>query len=556
MKTITLNKTSGGIVIGRAYRYEKPVMTPSAHMLRDDETEKETGRFLQALLLAEERMKQLADSSGIFTGHLLMLRDPMLISSVEDKINKRKNAELALYETMEELAGIFEGMEDEYMKERAADVRDVCYRIMGILKNEEKHDLSELKERVIVIAQELVPSDTARMDARYIIGIVTELGGATSHAGIIARQKGIPAMTGVSGILEEIRNGELLIMNAPEGQLILSPDSATLRHYELRREEYQKARKQMEENSHLPAITTDGQRVNVCANVGSLNEMQQAQKLSSYGIGLFRSEFLYMEKEHFPTEEEQFLIYRQTAEFFPGEVIIRTLDIGGDKELPYYRLGEEKNPYLGWRGIRISLELTGIFKTQLRAILRAGYYGRIKLMFPMITSLEELKLGKLLLEQCKQELKEERISYDETMEVGIMIETPAAVIDIEDFAEQVDFFSIGTNDLTQYLLATDRNNPKTSGLYNSFHPAVLRSIQRVIAVGQKYQRKVGMCGELACDPRATKLMLGMGLKEFSVPADTVADIKSRIRRLSYEEARAMAEQVLKAATVREVMELL
>lgn len=557
MKTITMNKTeSGGIVIGSAYRYEKPDMTPSTDMIRKDETEKETARFLHALQLEEGRMKHIADNSGILAGHLLILRDPMLISSVEDKINQRKNAELALYETMQELIEVFERMEDEYMKERAADVRDICYRILGTLKNAEDHGLCELKEKVIVIAKELVPSDITKMDAVNVIGIITEHGGATSHVSIMARQKGIPIITGVTGILEEIHNGELVILNALEGQLILSPDAATLHRYELKAEDYRMSKSQMEKYSSLPAVTTDGHRVNICANVSNLDEMRQALELSADGIGLFRSEFLYMEKQRFPTEEEQFLIYKQAAELFPGEVIIRTLDIGGDKELPYYRPCEEINPYLGWRGIRISLELTGIFKAQLRAILRAGCYGRLKLMFPMITSLEELKLGNLLMEQCKQELKVERISYDENMEVGIMIETPAAVINIEDFASQADFFSIGTNDLTQYLLATDRNNPKISGLYDSFHPAVLRSIQQVIAAGQKYQRKVGMCGELACDPRAIKLLLGMGLKEFSVPADRVAEVKSRIRMHSYEDARRQAKQVLKASTVKEVMGLL
>ncbi len=557
MKTIGVNKTiSKGIVIGKAYRWQSPDMTPASHRIPMEEIDQETARFQQALHVAESTMKPLADSSGIFSGHLLILRDPMLISSVTEKISKQLNAEQALHETMMELTDIFNSMDDDYMKERAEDVRDVCYRIMGVLKTVMEPGLSELKEEVIIAAKALAPSDIALMDAKYVIGILTESGGAASHANIIAGQKGIPMLNGISGILDEIATGEMLILDTVEGQLILSPDEATLHYYERKRNDYLKNRKQMEKNSSLPTITTDGRRVRVCANVGNLEEMKQALGRSADGIGLFRSEFLYMEKQHFPSEEEQFQAYRQAAELFKEEVIIRTLDVGGDKALPYYRIGGEDNPFLGWRGIRISLELTGIFKTQLRAILRAGYYGRLKIMFPMITSLEELNQGKKLLEQCKQELKEEGMPYQQEIEVGIMVETPAAVIHIDSFARHADFFSIGTNDLTQYLLATDRNNPKTSSLYNHFHPAVLRSIQRVIEAGHRNHKKVAMCGEFAGNPRAVRLLLGMGLEEFSVSADLLAEIKSLIRMTDYSEARKQAELILRADTVKEVMELL
>ncbi len=557
MKSVSVNKSSSkGIVIGRAYLWKKPDMTPAENWIAEEEIEQEIARFKLALQAVEGRMKLMADRSGIFTGHLLILRDPMLVTAVTEKIRRHKNAEQALSETMKELTVIFESMDDDYMKERAEDVRDVCFRIMAQLKNIEEQELPELGEQVIIVARELAPSEISSMDARSVIGLITELGGASGHASIIAGQKGIPILTGVTGILQEVKEGEMLILDSSGGQLILSPDAETLRYYEQRRTDYLLGRKQMEENSNLPAITRDGKRIRVCANVGSLNEMKQALNRSVDGIGLFRSEFLYMESQYFPSEEEQFLAYKQIAELLQEEVIIRTLDIGGDKELPYYRLGDEDNPFLGWRGIRVSLELTGIFKTQLRAILRAGYYGRLKIMFPMITSLEEMIQGKKLVEQCKQELKEKGLPYQEEIEVGIMIETPAAVLCIENLAKQADFFSIGTNDLTQYLLATDRNNPKTSSLYNHFHPAVLRSIKSVIDAGKKNGRKVAMCGEFAGNPEAVSLLLGMGLEEFSVSGEAVAEIKSIIRATDYNEVRLQADRILKAATVKEIMEVL
>lgn len=557
MKTIKVNKTaSKGIVIGRAYLWKKADMTPANNRINENEKDKEIARFMLALQAVEGRIKLLADSSGIFAGHLLILRDPMLVGAVTEKIREQRNAEEALHETMKELTNIFDSMDDEYMKERAEDVRDVCFRIMACLKNVQEQALPELNEQVILVARELVPSEISAMDASSVLGIVTELGGATSHVSILAGQKGIPILTGVTDILKDVKEGEMLILDTTEGLLILSPDKETLKQYEQKRIDYLLSRNQMEEMSSLPAITRDGKRIRVCANVGSLKELKEALRRSVDGIGLFRSEFLYMEKDHFPKEEEQFQVYKQIAEQVEEEVIIRTLDIGGDKELPYYRIGDEDNPFLGWRGIRISLELTGIFKTQLRAILRAGHYGRLKIMFPMITSLEELYQGKKLVEQCKQELKEEGVLYREDIEVGIMIETPAAVLCIDNLARQADFFSIGTNDLTQYLLATDRNNPKTSSLYNHFHPAVLRSIKRVIDAGKTNHKRVAMCGEFAGNPEAVSLLLGMGLEEFSVSADLVAEIKSVIRATDYGEARQQAERVLQAATVKEIQELL
>jgi phosphotransferase system enzyme I (PtsI) len=345
-------------------------------------------------------------------------------------------------------------------------------------------------------------------------------------------------------------------MDAGKGIILIDPDENTTNKYLELQDEQQKRQKELAKINHLPAVTKDGKVVHLCANVGNVKDVKKALEYRMDGVGLFRSEFLYMENTHFPTEEEQFQVYKEAAQLCGKELTIRTLDIGGDKELSYYQFEKEDNPFLGWRAIRISLELKDMFKTQLRAILRASAYGIIRIMFPMIISLEELRLAKALLEECKEELKQQNIACDRKIEVGMMIETPASVIMADDFAREVDFFSIGTNDLTQYLLAVDRGNKKISSQYNSFHPAVLRSIQRVITAGHNHNIKVGMCGEFASDERAVKLLLGMGLDEFSMSASEIINVKYIIRNTSYAKAQVLAEKACEAQTVKEVYEVL
>lgn len=556
MKTISVNRTSSkGIVIGKAFLVKKIDLTPSTYKITHHDIEGEINKFEQALIQVVYQIEKLASDSEIFAGHLMLAKDAALKDAVASKIMEQKNAEQALSETIAEYVSIFEAMDDEYMRERSADIRDIGNRILRTIKGIEDKAFTDIKEKVIVIAEELFPFDTAAMDFNNILGFITELGGLTSHVSIIARNIGIPALVGVTGILKEIKNEDLIIMDAASGTIIIDPDAATIGKYETLKEEFIQNQKRLEKISHLPGVTTDGKSVELCANVGNIEEIKYAITNGIDGIGLFRTEFLYMENSCFPTEQEQFEAYKAAAELCSGEVIIRTLDIGGDKELPYYSFKKEENPFLGWRAIRISLDLQDVFRTQLRAILRASYFGKLKIMFPMIISVEELKQAKEVLEQCKQELKNENSLFNENIEVGIMVETPAAVINIEEFAKLVDFFSIGTNDLTQYILAVDRGNQKILNLYNSFHPAVLRSIHKIITVGHQYDKKVGMCGEFASDPLAVKLLLGMGLDEFSMSAKEIAVTKNIIRNSNYNEAVELSKKVLAASTVKEVMEI-
>lgn len=554
MKTVSVHRASSkGIVIGKAFVVKKMDVTPSTYKITHDDIEGEIDKFEQALVQAVVQVEKLAVNSEIFAGHLMLLKDAALKDSVIGKIMEQKNAEQALSETTGEYAGIFEGMEDEYMRERSADIKDIGNRILKIIKGIADKAFADIREKVIVIAEEISPSDTAVMDFNNIIGFITEAGGVTSHVSIMARNTGVPALVGVTDILKEIKNGDLIIMDAAAGTIIIKPDAATIEKYKILKKEFLQTQKKLEEISHLPGVTLDGRTVELCANVGSIEEVKAAITQGIDGIGLFRTEFLFMENSHFPTEQEQFEVYKAAAELCAGEVIIRTLDIGGDKELPYYTFAKEENPFLGWRAIRISLELKEVFIAQLRAILRASRYGKLKIMFPMIISTEELEQAKEVVEQCKQELRKENILFNENIEVGMMVETPAAVINIEDFAKIADFFSIGTNDLTQYLLAVDRGNQKILNLYNSFHPAVLRSIYKIIEAGHKHNIKVGMCGEFASESTAVRVLLGMGLDEFSMSAGEIAATKNIIRNSNYEEAVGAAERILSASSIKEVM---
>ncbi|PYG87922.1 phosphotransferase system enzyme I (PtsI) [Ruminiclostridium sufflavum DSM 19573] len=554
MKAVSVNRASSkGIAIGKAFLVKKADLTPSAYKITHDGIGKEIGKFEQVLIQTADQVEKLAADSEIFAGHLMLVRDAVLKDAVIGKIKEQKNAEQALSEAIAEYVSIFESMDDEYMRERSADIKDIGNRIFRNIKGIEDKAFSDIKERVIVIADEISPSDTTAMDFNNILGFITESGGFTSHVSIIARNKGIPAMVGVTGILKEIKNGDMIIMDAVSGTIIIDPDDDEIIKYEAFKEEFLQGQKKLEEISRLPGITMDGKAVELCINVGNVEEIKNAKVKDIEGIGLLRSEFLYMESSHFPTEQEQFEAYKAAAELCGGDVIIRTLDIGGDKKLPYYSFEREDNPFLGWRAIRISLELQEVFKTQLRAILRASHYGKLKIMFPMIISVEELQQAKEVLEHCKQELRNENFLFNENIETGIMVETPAAVVNIEDFAKTADFFSIGTNDLTQYLLAVDRGNQKILGLYNSFHPAVLRSIHKVIQTGHKYNIKVGMCGEFASDPAAIRILLGMGLDEFSMSAKEIPAAKNIIRNSNYKEAIKLAERVLAASTIKEVM---
>lgn len=559
MKVINVTKTaSRGIVIGKAFLVGQPEIKVGKNNINAEDVTNEIKRYENAVKNTADELEVLAKTNSIFDAHLEMVKDITLYEGVLSRIKgELLNAEAALELTADEFVLIFEGMEDEYMRERAADIKDIKHRLLCELQGIKINTFDNIKEEVILVARDLAPSDTARLNLNLILGFITQEGGVTSHVSIMARGLGLPALVGVESILQQVKSGDLIIMDASKGIIILDPEEPTILQYRQLQSVQLKQQEEMAQLSSLPAITTDGREITLCANVGSRKDITKATEHHIDGVGLFRSEFLYMDQDHFPTEQEQFEVYKEAALLLKDkELTIRTLDIGGDKELSYFKFEKEDNPFLGWRAIRISLELKDMFKTQLRAILRASAYGKLRIMLPMIISLEELRQAKALVVECMEELKSKGIPYVSDIEVGIMIETPASVILAEELAREVDFFSIGTNDLTQYLLAVDRGNNKIAAMYNSYHPSVLRSIQRVIQAGHKYQIKVGMCGEFASDPRAVQLLLGMGLDEFSMSASEIANVKYILRNTSYQEMQALAEQVCKLDTIEAVMKAL
>lgn len=545
---------SKGIVVSKAFIAIREALEADTRIVAEQEKPEEINRFYQARDSVLEELEKLAQDNAIFAAHMEVASDIMLEDSVKGKItDENKNAEVALEESRDEISAVFEAIEDEYLRERASDVKDVCNRIFGKLKGMTENPFASIQEEVIVIAKDLSPSDTANMNFDYVKGFITEEGGITSHVAIMARGMGLPAIVGASGILDQIKYGDEVILDAVDGIILIEPQQKEKEYYLEKAAAYAAKKLEMEKENHLPAQTKDGRILELYANVGSLTDVTYAAKHGAEGIGLFRSEFLYMENSHFPTEEEQFEAYKKAVETIQKPMVIRTLDIGGDKELSYYQFEQEENPFLGWRAIRISLDMNDIFKTQLRAILRASAFGKIKIMFPMIISVEEFRKAIQVLEECKNELKEQGISFDAAIETGIMIETPAAVICAEELAKEVDFFSIGTNDLTQYILAVDRGNKKIAQLYQSFHPAVLRSIRHVIQAGRKHGKLVAMCGEFASNEDAVPILLGMGLDEFSMAAGSIADVRHILRNLTYEDAKEYADKICSLGTTDDVL---
>ncbi len=557
MKAIKVEKTaSKGIAIGKAFLVCKPELKISTGLIQEEVIPGELKKYNSAVGLAAADLEELAGTSAIFSAHLEMVKDIALYESVTAKIKSRYNAEAALMEASTEFIQIFESMDDDYMRERAADVKDVSYRLLCALQGVTVNPFEGIAEPVILVAEDLTPSDTANLNLKYVLGFITRDGGITSHVSIMAKSLGLPALVGVRDILKEVREGDTVILDAGQGDIIINPQEEVIENYRNLKSAFEKRQSELAGMTGLPAITRDGKEVLLCANAGNVKDVRNALQYNVDGIGLFRSEFLYMENSHFPTEEEQFLVYREAAGLCGKELTIRTLDIGGDKELPYYVFEKEENPFLGWRAIRISLELKDMFKTQLRAILRASAFGHVRIMFPMIISLEELRMAKAAAEECKQELKKENIPFDEAIQLGMMIETPASVMLAGEFAGEADFFSIGTNDLTQYMLAVDRGNKKIAGMYNSFHPSVLHSIKQVIKAGHDKHIKVGMCGEFASDERAVKLLLGLGLDEFSMSSVEIPNVKNIIRNTSYDEAVELADKALGQSTLAEIYGIL
>ena len=555
---------SPGIALGPVFIYRPTLPELQVETVTDSQAEWE--RLLAAVQLAKDDLENVRQTTGqqvgqyeaaIFDAHLLILQDPDLLAAVRNQIFRHQiNAEAAWQQAIETAAASYRALDDAYLQARAADVTDVGLRLLRILTGKATGGLN-LAEPAILVAHDLTPSDTAGLDPEMVLGICTELGGATSHSAILARALGIPAVVGAGTAVAQLKDGMQIALDGSRGRLWLSPDADQWVALTAAREAWLADQATARGQSQEPAITVDGRRFEVVANVRSAADARTALENGAEGVGLLRTEFLYLERTTAPSEAEQIEAYAAIATVMEKRpLIIRTLDVGGDKPLPYLDTGSEENPFLGWRGIRLCLDQPEILKTQLRAILRVSPGHQLKVMFPMITTLEEVKAAKGILAEAQVELQAEGLPFDASMEVGIMVETAAAVLMADQLAAEVDFFSIGSNDLTQYVMAADRGNNRVAGLADAYQPAVLRAIQQTIAAGHKAGIWVGLCGELAGDPLATPLLVGMGLDEFSMSAPMIPAVKQRIQALTLAEAEKIVARVLGMGTAGEVRQFL
>ena len=541
---------SAGIGIGKAaiLREEKLVIENTG--IEDAEAEKE--RFKSAVeqsiadvsALADDMASRIGEKEAeILNGHLMLLQDPMLTGEIENQIdNDKVCSEFAVETVCNMYADMFASMDDELMQQRAADMRDIKTRMQKILLGVQSVDVSLLPAGTILMAEDLTPSVTAGINPDNVAGIVTELGGRTSHSAILSRALEIPAVVAASGILSEVKDGDELILDGESGEIFVNPGSDLIAEYEKRRDAYLQEKEELKQYIGTSSTTVDGVTVEIAANIGKPEDVDRVLAYDGEGIGLFRTEFLFMDRNEMPTEDEQFEAYKKVAVAMKGKpVIIRTLDIGGDKEIPYMGLKKDENPFLGYRAIRFCLDRKDdIYRPQLKALLRASAFGNIKIMVPMVTCIEEYREAKELVADIGKELDETGIAYNKEIQVGIMVETAAASLMADVFAKEVDFFSIGTNDLTQYTMSVDRGNDKVSYLYSTFNPAVLRSIRHIIECGRREGIMVGMCGEAASDPLMIPLLLAFGLNEFSMSASAILKARKYITGYSVEELKAVA----------------
>lgn len=556
---------SAGIGIGSVVIVKEPSLAYDNVTVSDAVAEKE--RFNNALekciaktqAMAEDMKTRVgAKEAEILEGHVLLLMDPELTGQIETNIeNEKMCAEAAVEQVCDMYAQMFSSIEDEMFQQRATDVCDIKTRLLKILLGVEDLDLAAVPQGTVLVAEDLTPSMTAGINPANVVGVLTEIGGKTSHSAILARALEIPAVLSIEGIVSKVENGQKVILDGSTGQVFASPDEDTLKEYTAKREEYLAEKAALQAFVGKESATADGHVVELCANIGKPEDALKVVECDGEGIGLFRTEFLFMDRPQVPTEDEQFEAYKKVAETLEGKpVIIRTLDIGGDKEIPYLGLAKEENPFLGFRAVRLCLKRDDLYRPQLRALLRASAYGEIKIMVPMISCIDELRAVKAMIEEIKAELDEKGIPYNKDIQVGIMVETPAASLMADAFAKEADFFSIGTNDLTGYTMAADRGNPDVAYLYSTYNPAVLRSIERVIKAGKAEGTMVGMCGEAAADPLLTPLLLSFGLDEFSVSATSILATRKTISLWTMEEANAVAEKAMTLVTEKEVREYL
>jgi len=552
---------SSGISIAKAMK--KEVIEINIEKREISDITAEQNKFQSAIEKSKVEIQDLVkhtkenigeSEAQVFEAHLMILEDPEVAKRVEEKLQNEKLCIEYLYQTItDEFIEMFMQIPDAYLRERAHDLQDVRDRVIRHLMGIETKDFSNLSSETIIIARDLTPSDTASLDKRHAIGFVTEIGGATSHSAIMARTLEIPAVVGTGNILSQVNDGDMIIIDGDSGAVIVNPTDDEIAEYQKLSQERNEFKKELEKLIGQASKSKDGHEVELAANIGSPNDLEGVIKYDSEGVGLYRTEFLYMDNTAWPTEEEQYQAYKKVAEGLEGKpVVIRTLDIGGDKELSYYDLPEEMNPFLGYRAIRLCLDQPNIFKTQLRAIFRASVHGNIRIMFPMISSVEELRAAKKIVAEVKAELKSENIPYDDKTQLGMMIEIPAAAVISDLLAKEVDFFSLGTNDLIQYTTAVDRMNHKISYLYNPFNPAVIRLINTVIKNGHKEGAWVGMCGETAGNPLLVPLFLAMGLDEFSMSPSSILRARHIIQKHSKAELEAKLPEVLSMATAEEI----
>ncbi|MBU5595705.1 phosphoenolpyruvate--protein phosphotransferase [Amphibacillus sp. MSJ-3] len=552
---------SNGVAISKAYTLETPDLSFETKKVED--TNREIQRLQDALNLSKSELEKIKEHARqslgdehaeIFSAHLLVLSDPELITPIEDKIKTDKvNAEAALDEVANMFINMFEQMDNAYMRERAADIKDVTERVMAHLLDVSFPDPALISEEVIIIAEDLTPSDTAQLNKQFVKGFTTNIGGRTSHSAIMARSLEIPAVVGTKTITKEVKDGDLVIVDGIDGEIILNPSEDVLKQYQEKQAEFAKQKEIWAKLKDEPTLSKDGQHVELGANIGTPNDVEGVINNGGEAVGLYRTEFLYMGNSDFPTEDEQFEAYKSVLEQMGDKpVVVRTLDIGGDKELSYLDLPEEMNPFLGVRAIRLCLERKDIFRTQLRALLRASTFGNLKIMFPMIATLNEFREAKALLLEEKDNLKREGIQVSDDIEVGIMVEIPSTAVIARQFAKEVDFFSIGTNDLIQYTMAADRMNESVSYLYQPYHPAILNLVNNVIEAAHAEGKWAGMCGEMAGDPIAIPILLGLGLDEFSMSATSILPARTQIKALSKEELASYKDKLLSMSTAEEV----
>ena len=555
---------SSGIAIGKVFKLESPVISVTNTLKGSVEEEK--ARFTSALkktvsdinLVKERASANLSeDELAIFDAHLMMAQDPEYASQIVDMIGEGNRADYSCKTVSDNMIAMFESMDNDYFRERAADIKDVSYRLLCNILGLQIPDLTAINEEVIIVAHDLTPSDTASLNKTYTLGFCTAVGGRTSHSAIMARSLEIPAVVGTGNILESCNNGDMMILDAIDGLAIINPDEEELVAYKAKREAFLAEKEALKVLVHQKSVTVDGHEVELAGNIGGPNDIEGVLNNGGEGVGLFRTEFLYMNSTvDFPTEEEQFEAYKAVLEGMKGKkVVVRTLDIGGDKKLDYFSFPEEMNPFLGYRAIRFCLDRTDVFRTQLRALIRASVYGRLCVMFPMIATIQEFLDAKAIFEEEKAKLVSEGVAVAEKIEVGMMVEIPASAVLADQFAKHADFFSIGTNDLIQYSMAADRMSEKVSYLYQPLNPSILRLVKMTIEGAHKNGKWVGMCGEMAGDAMAAPLLLGLGLDEFSMSATSILRARKIINGLSYEEMKELSAKAVECETEAQVSEL-